>query len=126
MVEKERGVWNLDKSVTPHDGLDVSQPKERSSGISNACSGAGRPYKQRRLWGRQMNYKTCLALPKGLSIPLEPGIPKIYGLPPRSYITKIQNIGERDGGREREIAHEHFLLSRGPISITGAAQHVAC
>ena len=41
-VEKERGVWNLDKSVTPHDGLDVSQPKERSSGIIDACSGTGR------------------------------------------------------------------------------------
>ena len=61
----------------------------------------------------------CLSLAMGLSIPLEPGIPKIYGLPPRSYITKIQNIGgresEREGEREceREFAHEHFLLSRG-------------
>ena len=42
MVEKERGVWNLDKSVTPDDGLDVSQPKERSSGIIDACSATGR------------------------------------------------------------------------------------
>ena len=78
----------------------------------------------------------CLSLAMGLSIPLEPGIPKIYGLPPRSYITKIQNIGgresEREGERESVRGSLHMNISYcqeergGPISITGEAQHVAC